>query len=1749
MTINCPIIMSSAQQWINNSANPITINGTINGGGNSMTLNTVGSGSLVLAGSVGNMFAGNNNFGNVTITGTVAAGKVLFLGYDSLAANSSGTTTIAAGGLLNLLSGNTNLPITSNVVVNGGTIQNVSATTADTVGIGWTANQAGVLTINSGLVNFAGVTVNFGHARAGTLNLNGGTYIMSTEPTAGSGTMNLNGGTLQLNGSIATFAPAAITLNAGNGGANFNVQGFGTNITSPLKGTAGGGLSVYGTSSGTLGLSASNTYAGATQINGGLVAITGAGNLGIGAALTMNGGRIDLGGTTPAVTAVNITAAAANGNTIQNRTLNGTSYTASNAAGNAVVAANLSGTSGLTMSGTGGQLTLTVPSQFTGATNVTGGTLVLNSIGANTGSLPSTSGVTVGPGATLAAQGGASIGSGLTLAAGANLNLSDGSATTFFTVNGSLGLNQGSNIAVELSNGNADQLNVTGVASSAGTSTVNISTNGNSPIVFGPYNLITAASGLAVGNFTLGSKPAGFNSYTLSTPTDGALVLSITGNPTPATAYWTGAASSALADSTNQWGVGSTISTSNWSTTPDGLTDPQQVPGGFTNVYFTAANATATSGSLSTTLDSSYSINSLTFAVPFATSIASVGINTNGNLLAIGSGGLTLASTSNAGVSINGSGSVIVNGSQIWANNSNSQTLTVSAPISSQSGATTLTLNGTGTGGVVLGGQTSNGVSGGTLSLALNNVGTVTLGGSSANTYSGGTTISGGLVQMAGANGLGIGALTANAGTLDLAGFSQAVGSFSGAAGTIWNNSGAGLSTLSVGAGGGTYSGLIADNDGVHTGGTVAVNVTNAGGELTLTGPNTYSGGTTVSGGTLNLINNTAIGSGRLTMAGGNLDNTTGGSVVLGNVPQTWNSSFTYFGGSLLNLGTGPVTVNAATTVTVQNSSGTLEIDGNITSGTSALSTAGAGTVVLTGSDSISLPAAGNVGSFASNVLSTGTVSFSGGNFTTQAGSTLTIASGLFTVNSPSGGVTVVGNLTSATTASMVVSGGTFSQTGGNLVIGQHAPGILTINSGLVALTNGLQFGNGAGNSSGTVNLNGGQINTPSLSTVVGSPANMVNFNGGLLQLTASSANLFAPPADFTVNVGDGGMFINLNGYSTTISNVLNGTGSGGLTVYGTSSETLILSANNTFSGPMQINGGLVDITATQSYTGNTNVSGGTLVVNASGANSGSLGATNVSVSGGATLVARGNTQIGTGNLSVAGGGTLDLRDNLATTNVTVNGNLSLGSGTQGSNLFIELGNSINDAVNVTGSAALSGTSTINLSAIVGSSPPAGQYDLINASGGLSAGNFNLSTGPSLKGFNTYSLAATTPTNLILTVSGNVTPSTAYWTGKASTALADSANQWSVGASINTSNWSTTPDGLTDALQVPGSITDIYFTAANATGVSGSLTTTLDNNYSIAGLFLAASSGSITGVTINTDSYALALGGDGLTLAASNASATISGSGSIVLTAGQNWANNSNSNPLTVTVPISAVGSGFTTLSLNGTGSGGMVLSGPISNGPGTLSLSFAQSGTTLFGGSIANSYSGGTTISAGTVKLGGSGALGNTAAPLAINGGVLDLNGFSPTVGVFSGGPGTILNNSGSGVATLTVGQGNVNFLNFGGTITDNDGVHTGGAVALNIVGSGELTLTGTNTYSGGTTVGGASTLNILGSSNIGTGMLTMAGGSLDNNGGGPVVLGNIPQTWNGSSAGYLGGSLLNLGTGPVTVNVPTFGDNYSSP
>jgi len=138
-------------------------------------------------------------------------------------------------------------------------------------------------------------------------------------------------------------------------------------------------------------------------------------------------------------------------------------------------------------------------------------------------------------------------------------------------------------------------------------------------------------------------------------------------------------------------------------------------------------------------------------------------------------------------------------------------------------------------------------------------------------------------------------------------------------------------------------------------------------------------------------------------------------------------------------------------------------------------------------------------------------------------------------------------------------------------------------------------------------------------------------------------------------------------------------------------------------------------------------------------------------------------------------------------------------------------------------------------------------------------------------------------------------------------------------------------------------------------------------------------------------------------------------------------------------------------LSISGDISGGNYLA---KSGPGTLTLSGD------------NTYTGGTTIDAGTLKLGSSAALVNSPNGLLVNGSnaVLDLNGNSITVGSVGLISGSIVNTSAT-AATLTGSS----YMLINGTI----GVPLCGANVPVLKGTtGAVTLTAANTYTGPTTV-----------------------------------------------------------------------------
>jgi autotransporter-associated beta strand protein len=126
-------------------------------------------------------------------------------------------------------------------------------------------------------------------------------------------------------------------------------------------------------------------------------------------------------------------------------------------------------------------------------------------------------------------------------------------------------------------------------------------------------------------------------------------------------------------------------------------------------------------------------------------------------------------------------------------------------------------------------------------------------------------------------------------------------------------------------------------------------------GMLQLSGPNSYTGGTVLNSGYLELGSASALGdvSSVLTINGGLLDTLTTANVTLTTAnPQVWNNSFTYNGINNWALSMpGPVTLTTNVTLTVNN--GTLT-EAGIISGNYGIAKPGAGILVLSGANSFS---------------------------------------------------------------------------------------------------------------------------------------------------------------------------------------------------------------------------------------------------------------------------------------------------------------------------------------------------------------------------------------------------------------------------------------------------------------------------------------------------------------------------------------------------------------------------------------------------------------------------------------------------------------------------------------------------------------------------------------------------------------------------------------------------------------------------
>ncbi|MEI8036933.1 MAG: autotransporter-associated beta strand repeat-containing protein [Verrucomicrobiota bacterium] len=878
-SITAPITLGASQIWDNSSANKLTT-GAVTG---AFTLTKNGTGAIQFNGSVAGPVIVN--------AGTVYANAAnAFIG-SLLTINNGGTVVsntisggnfsplrINAGGIMTTADGNTS--DFQAITLDGGTITtgaggSFSATygswnfnkTVSTAGSGNTSTISGA---GSGTVGQTGGTI-FNVLTGDTLNVSlslnhfaarGDTGLIKQGP----GLMTLSGsntytgattvstGTLQIGaggatGSIASTSGVAVALGAT---LAFNSTGsYGGGLASAISGS--GGLLL---SNGSLALSGTNTYSGATTVN--------VGTLSLGNGLTT--------GTLSTSSAITI---ASGGNLTINRSnavAQGTDFST----------AAISGAGSFTQAGNG-TTTLNLVNTYTGLTTVSAGELDLNAAGqAIAGNLTVSGGTAkliaanqIGSGKNLVVSGGAFDIQGFNQTL-ANVQLTGGSingttsvltstaaydmqaGTVNVILGGSAGLNKTTSGTVVLNGANtysggttisAGILSIGSASALPGWDTASAYSVAGGATLAVPNSISDAniSTMLATGNFLAGSAvgfntTAGDRSFTLAltglsgltkTGTN-SLIITGTSTYTGTTTVSAGTLQLGNGSTTGKLAAGSTIVIASGGNLAINRSDAVTQGTDFSSAAITGTGSFTQVGTGTTTLNAVNTYTGLTTVSAGELDLNAAGQAIAGNVTVSGGTAKLLAASQIA----SGKNLVVSSGAfdiqgfnqtlasvQLTGGSINSTTgvLTSAAAYDMQAGTVSAKLAGT-------------------AGLNKTTGGTVTLNG--ANTYSGGTTVTSGSLQLGNATALGTGNLAFNGSTLDLKGYSITVGLLSGTTtGAVITNTGASAILTANSAANGSYVGTIQDGTG-----TLGLAKQGAG-TLTLTGNNSYTGGTTYQGG------------------------------------------------------------------------------------------------------------------------------------------------------------------------------------------------------------------------------------------------------------------------------------------------------------------------------------------------------------------------------------------------------------------------------------------------------------------------------------------------------------------------------------------------------------------------------------------------------------------------------------------------------------------------------------------------------------------------------------------------------------------------------------------------------------------------------------------------------------------------------------------------------------------------------------
>ena len=965
-------------------------------------------------------------------------------------------------------------------------------------------------------------------------------------------------------------------------------------------------------------------------------------------------------------------------------------------------------------------------------------------------------------------------------------------------------------------------------------------------------------------------------------------------------------------------------------------------------------------------------------------------------------------------------GDVSIDDAQTLTNTSGALLFTSTNTIlpTSTSGALTFTAEGLVTVNAGLTGTITAAITGSS-ALTKSGAGTLTLSG--ANTYTGTTTVAAGTLAL-GANDrlANTSNLVVNGGTFDLATFTDTVGTVTLNSGSITGSAGV-LTGSSYAVSAGTISAILA--------GTGAL-TKSATGTVTLSGTNTYTGITTVSAGTLA---SAVIGNGGVAGPLGNASNAAANLVLNGGTFQYTGATQstarlftlgTAAGSTLDASGSGALTFSNAGSVALAgtNTARTFTLTGSNTDANTLTSI-----LANNGSGATSLTKTGNgTWVLAANNTYTGATTINGGTLQLSGSGRLADTSAV-TINAT----------TANTTALLELNG--VSDTLASLAFGGAGATATSINN----VTTG----------AGTLTL-AGSVTFPATNNPLGSTL---------------SGNLSLGAATRTFNITDSTSTL----ADLTVSAVVSGTINSGLTKTGTG--TLVLPGANTFDGITLIQGGTLSLTS---------------LGNVSGANS-SLGLPTTLAKGtigigtagtAATLLYTGNGHTTDRVINLAGttgGATLDSSGSgplVFTSAFTATGaglkTLTLtGSNTTENRISGAIVNS-SSATAVTKSGAGTWVLSANNTFTGATTVSAGTLRAITSTGALGAGALSLGggtlnladdTGLAFNRNTTLTASSTLlldrlttgadtaftlgtlalgAQTLTLTAGGNVTGTAGVTFG--ATTLSAAAAVFSPGA--GTSLTLGAMSGATFGFTVNG---------AGNTALTGIIGTT-------SGTLAKSGTGTLTLSGVNTYTGTTTLNAG--TLAANSTSALGDGSATntLIFNGGTLQAGGTITSPSTRTVTLTSTGlidTNANSVSVAGimSGTGGLT-----KNGTGTLTLSGV------------NTYTGATSVNAGTLSVNGT-AIANTVAVTVLSGATLALTG-SETIGALAGIGAVDLDSH-----TLTVGD--ATSTTFGGIAS--------GTGALTKAGAGTLTLSGANTYTGATTIG-AGTVSPNSSAALGDGSAT---------------------------------------------------------